>query len=443
MSQRRIRKLSGDPVKLSIQKLSHDGRGIATLDDGLKVFVTGALPGETVMARVLYKRSRMAEAELCEVLTPSPDRVTPPCAVFGQCGGCVLQHMSVAQQIRYKQEVLAEQFQHFGRVEPLSWLPAVQANPWGYRLKARLGVKRVDKKGGVLVGFREQNGRYLTDMTRCDILHPAMGQRLSRWREVLATLNASDQIAQLEVAIDDRGPVVILRHQVPLTEHDLTILKALADEEHCRLYLQSKGPETVCPLWPEQPEPLFYELPAHQVRIQYEPGDFTQVNQGINVQMVDLALQLLQLNADDRVLDLFCGLGNFSLPMARYAGHVVGVEGEIGMVKRAGLNAQRNGLANVEFHAANLFEVAPDAAFMQQRYTKVLLDPPRAGAEHMVRQLANLGVERIVYVACDPATLARDVGILVNEHGYRLEQAGVLDMFPHTRHVESIALIVR
>ncbi len=442
MSKRRFKKISDVPVQVQIEKMDHDGRGIATVD-GKITFVTGALPGETVMMRYTEQKGRYAEGHMTEVLVASPDRVVAKCPVYGACGGCVLQHLSPEKQIAYKQTVLAEQLLHFGKVQPEAWLPPVQADPWAYRLKARLGVRHVSKKGGVLIGFRENNGRFLMDMKSCEILPPSVGPHIGEWREVFGTLDAAAEIPQIEVAVDDHRTALIIRHLVPLSEHDLQVLAQFGEQRGLWIYLQPKGPDTVHLLWPKVREPMSYRLDSHNVEIQFEPGDFTQVNMGVNRKMVDRALELLQLQQSDRVLDLFCGLGNFSLPIARQVGYVVGVEGDEPMVVRALANARHNDIHHAEFFAANLFEITGKEAFLQKGFNKILLDPPRAGAEAAVRILGALPIERIVYVSCNPATLARDVGILVHEHGYRFEQAGVLDMFPHTSHVESIALLTK
>jgi 23S rRNA (uracil1939-C5)-methyltransferase len=443
MSKRRFKKISDVPIQVTIEKMDHDGRGIATVD-GKITFVTGALPGETVMMRYTEQKGRYAEGRMIEVLQASPDRIPAKCAVYGICGGCVLQHLGPEKQIQYKQTVLAEQLLHFGKVQPAHWLPPVQADSWGYRLKARLGVRHVSAKGSVLIGFREQNGRFLTDMNACEILPPSVGPHIGEWREVFSTLDAAREIPQIEVALDDHRTALIIRHLVPLSEKDLQILTQFGEQRGLWIYLQPKGPDTVHLLWPKVREPMSYCLPNHNIEIQFEPGDFTQVNMGVNRKMVDRAIELLQLQQSDRVLDLFCGLGNFSLPIARHAGYVVGVEGDEPMVVRALANARHNDIHHAEFFAANLFEITGQEPFLQKGFNKVLLDPPRAGAETAVRVLGEMSsVERIVYVSCNPATLARDVGILVHEHRFTFEQAGVLDMFPHTSHVESIVVLIK
>ena len=442
MAGRKRRKLPEYDEAVTIEKLSHEGRGIATIN-GKTTFVRGVLPGEEVTITYTDTHGKFDEAIVDVVNVSSPERVTPICAVYGICGGCSLQHMSSDAQLEHKQSVLAEHLQHFGQVEPQAWLPPLQAETQGYRRKARLGVRLVVKKGGVLVGFREVGGRFLTDMQACEVLHSSVGHKITELREWLVTLDANDQIPQLEMAIDDHVTAMIVRHLKPLSEEDLVRIEAFAKAQNWWVYLQPKGPATIHKIYPKDDAPLKYSLPEHSVTIHFEPQDFTQVNSELNVKMVDLALDLLDLEPQDRVLDLFCGLGNFTLPIARYAGHVTGVEGDKAMTIRAMHNARWNDIDNVDFHAADLFESVDGQVFTQRAYNKVLLDPPRAGAEAMMPILAKMGVDHIVYVSCNPATLARDVGILVNEHGYTLEKAGVMDMFPHTGHVESIALLVR
>ena len=444
MSRRRARKFSKEPVMAEIDKLSHEGRGIAIID-GKTTFIRGALPGERVMFQYTSKRGQFDEGQVLEVLQASPDRVQAKCAVFGICGGCGLQHLTVKQQIAHKQSVLVSHFQHFGHnIKPEEWLAPLQVNEWGYRYKARLGMRNVEKKGGVLVGFRETNGRYLTDMNRCEVMHPSIGGNIQAMRQWLNDLDAKTTIPQIEVAIDDYRTAIIIRHLEALSEPDKQKIIAFAKEKGWWVYLQSKGPDTVRKFFPDTKEVmddrLSYSHPNHTVDIFFQPQDFTQVNLALNRAMVDLVIGLLDLQQDDKVLDLFCGLGNFTLPLARYVKWVVGVEGDEPMTQRALQNAQHNGITNVEFHVANLFEDVSEQSFIKHKYDKVLLDPPRAGAEAIMHQLKKLKAKRIVYVSCNPATLARDAGILVNDYGYKLVKAGVMDMFPHTAHVESIAL---
>ncbi len=444
MKRRRRQKLPQELVIADILRLSHEGRGITEVK-GKTVFVDGALPGEQVSFQYTRCHRQYDEAKVIEVFKPSSDRVQPPCAVFGLCGGCSLQHMNSSAQIKHKQNVLADQFEHFGHVTPQKWISPLTANQFGYRHKARLGVRYVIKKGGVLVGFREKNGHFLTDMSRCEILHPSVGDHITELRQWLETLTAKDQIPQLEVAIDDKKTALIIRHLCELSPQDIENISQFAQTNEFWIYLQPKGPDSIHPIWPKNAAKtgLYYELPTHNIRVNFQPQDFTQVNTKLNQQMVNLALQKLELNADDVVLDLFCGLGNFSLPIARYAKKVIGVEGDEPMTMRALANAQYNQLTNTEFHAANLFDEQFDDHFLKRGANKLLLDPPRAGAEAVIKRIGLNSINHIVYISCNPATLARDAGLLVNEQGFKLVEAGVIDMFPHTTHVESIAVFKR
>lgn len=444
MGRRRRRpRLPEEPVVATIESLSHEGRGIARIE-GKTVFVDNALPGETVRLRYRSMGKRF-DAGIAEAIleNPSPMRVTPACAFYGLCGGCSLQHMASDEQIRFKQQTLAEAFEHIGRVAPQAWLEPLTGPVWGYRQKARLGVRNVPKKGRVLVGFREKFSQYLADMRACEVLDPRVGHRLEALSELIGGLEAASRIAQIEVAIGDEAAALVFRNLDPLSEADVRRLAAFGEQSGFQIWLQPGGPDTAHPLDPDVP-PLEYALPEFDVRLRFLPTDFTQVNAEINRRMVGRAVALLAPEQGERVLELFSGLGNFSLPLARTGAEIVTVEGEAGLVQRARENAERNGIDNVAFHVANLFEPDADASWLRgQRYDRVLIDPPRSGAVEILPFVANTGAKRIVYVSCNPATLARDAGILVHEHGYTLEQAGVMDMFPHTAHVESIALFTR
>ncbi|MGD9163630.1 MAG: 23S rRNA (uracil(1939)-C(5))-methyltransferase RlmD, partial [Chromatiales bacterium] len=329
---------------------------------------------------------------------------------------------------------------HIGRVAPEQVLPPLLGDDtWGYRRKARLGVRYVPKKGGALVGFRERGSSKVADISCCHVLHPRVGELLPQLRALIDALSIPNQVPQIEMAMGDEICVLIFRVLEPLSDEDLKLFSEFGPEHRVAVYLQEGGPETVKPLDGVAVE-LTYRLPEYDLTLHFLPSDFTQVNSDINRQMVHRAVQMLELQPRDRVLDLFCGLGNFTLPLARRAGSVTGVEGEAGLVARARDNAQRNGLANTCFYTANLYEPLEQEPWLNQRFNKALLDPPRSGAQEVLPHLSKLGVERIVYVSCYPGTLARDAGILVNEQGYRLLSAGVMDMFPHTAHVESIAL---
>jgi len=439
MGKRSRRKRLPDPVSgVTIESLSHDGRGVAHLD-GKAVFIDGALPGEVVSFEYRASRRRFDEGRLTAVTQASPDRVEPGCVHFGVCGGCSLQHMEPAAQIQAKQRTLLDNLKHIGKLVPEEVLPALTGPVWGYRTKGRLGVKDVIKKGRVLVGFREKHSPYVADLAACEVLHPSIGKRFDELAQLIGQLQARARIPQIEVAVAGSATALVFRHLDPLSQGDREALKQYAMERELHVYLQPAGPDSVQPLWPEQ-SVLSYQLPAESIEIRFKPTDFTQINTAINEQMVARVLGLLTLDRDDTVLDLFCGLGNFTLPMARYAGTVIGVEGEAGLVSRARDNAALNGLENATFHSANLADATAGATWVDTACNKVLLDPPRSGAAEVLDVLGNLRPQRIVYVSCHPGSLARDAGTLVHEKGYRLLSAGVMDMFPHTAHVESIAL---
>ena len=439
MSKRSRRRPLPAPVAgVSIESLAHDGRGVAHLD-GKAVFIDGALPGEIVSFEYTTSRRKFDEGRVTAVQTASADRVEPRCAHFGVCGGCSLQHLDPAAQIQAKQQTLLDNLRHIGKVAPESVLPPMTGPAWGYRTKARLGVKDVVKKGRVLVGFREKRSPYVADLSRCEVLHPAVGDRLGELSALVEQLEARARIPQIEVAVAGETSALVFRHLDPLTPHDRDVLRQYAIDQGVHVYLQPGGPDTVQVLWPEK-SVLSYTLASESVVIEFQPTDFTQVNTAINEQMVARVLEMMSLGESDTLLDLFCGLGNFTLPLARHAGQVTGVEGDAGLVSRARDNAALNGLDNTAFHVANLAQTNTDAGWAGSGYNKVLLDPPRSGAAEVMPLLGNIHPQRIVYVSCHPGSLARDAGTLVNELGYRLRSAGVMDMFPHTAHVESIAL---
>jgi 23S rRNA (uracil1939-C5)-methyltransferase len=428
-------------LEADIADLSHDGRGVARID-GKAVFVAGALPGERVRLRFTGKHRHYDEAAVEEVLRASPDRVEPRCAHFGICNGCALQHLSAPAQIAAKQRVLLENLERIGKVQPRTVLPALTDAPWGYRRKGRLGVKFVEKKGRVLVGFRESNGRYIADIRRCDVLHPAVGDRIADLAALIESLAASRTIPQIEVAAGDDLVALIFRHLQPLSDGDRAALRMFGQRHSLGIYLQPGGIDSVSALWPEDAR-LNFRLPAYDLDIDFQPLDFIQVNAGMNRRMIDHALQLLDPRPGDRVLDLFCGLGNFTLPIARRGADVVGVEGEAGLVRRAQANAERNQVDNARFHAADLAGDQRTSVWAKDEYNLMLLDPPRSGAAELLDYLPGRSVRRLVYVSCHPGSLARDAAALVQRHGFDLAAAGVMDMFPHTAHVESIALFER
>lgn len=441
MARHKPKPVSQVPVTAVIESLNHEGRGVAHVD-GKVVFIDGALPGEQVRFVYSKRHKRHDDAKVLEVLSASAERVAPRCAHFGVCGGCALQHLDPGAQLRAKQQVLLDNLHHIGRTEPATVLEPLTGPQWGYRRKARLSVKYVLKKGRLLIGFRERGESVVADLHGCDILHPSIGTRIGALNALISGLQGFDHIAQIEVAVGDAATALVFRHIVALGDADLASLKAFGVEHGLQIYLQPAGPDSISLLWPASAD-LSYRLPAHAVELHFAPHDFTQVNMPINLAMVDRALELLAPEPDDKVLDLFCGLGNFTLPLARRAREVVGVEGDATLIRRARDNARRNAIDNAQFHVADLSGDVGTAPWRQTRYDKILLDPPRTGALELLPQIAKLGAKRIVYVSCNPATLARDAGLLVQEYGYKLRSAGVMDMFPHTAHVESIALFER
>ncbi len=424
----------------TIHALSHDGRGIATIDKKT-TFIAGALPEESVTYRIHQKKTTYAEGEAVDILKPSGDRVTPPCQHFGLCGGCSLQHMSVSMQTSLKEKTLLEQLTHFGKVTPAEVLAPLQSAGTGYRRKARLGVRFVIKKDKMLVGFREKSSRYLADLSTCAVLHPDVGQRLETLAELVRSLDAYMEIPQIEVAIGDTTVALVFRHMSPLSSSDLDKLTAFGEQYEFHIYLQPNPPAPVSKHYPaDGNERLTYTLPDFQLEFLFHPLDFTQINLDINRLMVKQAVNLLELNSEDTVLDLFCGIGNFTLPIARHAKEVVGIEGAEEMTVRANNNARHNNINNAQFFAANLMAPPAGAPWIKRKYDKILLDPPRAGAIEMLPFIAQLNAKRIVYVSCNPATLARDAGELVHQYGYQLQKVGIMNMFPHTSHIEAMAV---
>ena len=446
MARTRSPRIDKTPFEASITDLTHDGRGVARRD-GKAVFVSGALPGERVMAEQTAKNRHYDEAKTLDVLEASPDRVTPRCPHFGTCGGCVLQHLDETRQIEAKQRVLLENLERIGHVTPKSVLPPLTGAGWGYRRKGRFSVRRVNKKDKTLVGFREQDPRFVADLSECHTVIPEIGGKVADLAALVESLDAREHIPQIEFIAGDAGTdfsgiALVFRHLLPLSDGDRDKLVAFGQASRFAIFLQPGGLESVHPLWPEAPQ-LAFSLAPWDVSLAFRPLDFIQVNAALNEKMIARTFELLDPQTQDRVLDLFCGLGNFTLPMARLVGEVVGVEGEAGLVARARDNAQRNGLSNAQFHAADLTQDQRGTAWMRQGFDKLLLDPPRSGAIEVLQQLPLKQFDRIVYVSCHPGSLARDAGYLVNEQGYALVSAGVMDMFPHTAHVESIALFER
>ena len=472
----RVRKRLQDapPVTLTVTNLAHDGRGVASYGDqpdhhldkhGKKVFVSFALPNETVSVKITGSRKSMEEGDAALVLAnPNPERTTPPCPHFGVCGGCSLQHWQPDGQIQFKQSVLAELLEHQAHIQPENWLPPLVADRLGYRTKARMGVRYVEKKGTALVGFRERASNFLANLNECHVLDPRVGFEIEALKALISSLDARDHIPQLELAmgetLDDvidskKSIAVIVRHMVALGEHDIAKLQAFFAERNWQLFLQPKGSDTVHRIDPlyentahARPSSLtvpptgglFYRLPESDVTFEFSPLDFTQVNLSVNRKMTKLAIDLLELKPGERVLDLFCGLGNFSLPLARQVGEtgfVIGVEGSSEMTQRAKMNASANGLHHTDFFAQDLTKDFSAEPWVGQ-VDALLIDPPRSGALEVMQYLDKFNAKRIVYVSCNPITLARDTAVLL-EKGYKLTHAGVMDMFCHTGHVESIA----
>ncbi|PHS71180.1 MAG: 23S rRNA (uracil(1939)-C(5))-methyltransferase RlmD [Cycloclasticus sp.] len=439
MARRRNRRknLPPETATASIESLAHDGRGVAHLE-GRAVFIAGALPGEEVVFEYTKKKKDIAEGRVTEVLKASDDRVEPGCQHYSICGGCSFQHLDPEKQILAKQNILIDQFKSIGKIENIELWPALTGPHWGYRHRARLGVKDVIKKGRVLVGFREKASSFLAEIEQCEVLHPSVGKRLMALSALIGELTIKNKIPQIEVSICDERTALVFRILEPLDVADEEKLIAFEESANVDIYTQSKGPDTIAPVSGEKPA-LSYQLP-NDVTLYFGASDFVQVNVEINRKMINRALDVLNLNENDNVLDLFCGLGNFTLPMARVAGHVTGVEGSEELIQRAKANADKNGIDNASFYTANLMEEVADEPWTKQKYNKVLIDPPRLGAKEILHYLPKWGAEQILYISCNPSTLARDASVLVNELGYTLKKAGVMDMFPHTSHVESIAL---
>ncbi len=432
-----VREFTGE-----VRGLSHEGRGVVQRE-GKVVFVDNALPKEQVRVWVQRKKRQYEEGIALEYQNAHPHRVKPQCEYAQQCGGCSLQHISPAFQIEHKFNVLREQLYHFGRLEPVDgFMEPVVGPVFGYRRKARLACKYVKAKDRVLLGFREKNNHFVADIQACQVLDPRIGKTIDRIQHVLGQLTIKDKIPQIEVAIGDNAVALIVRHLEPLESSDQFLLQTLCQSLQFELYLQPSGLSTVHKVWPEEThERLVYRIESLGMKYQFHPLDFVQVNSVVNEKLINLALDLLEISDRERVLDLYCGLGNFALPMGLCARSVMAVEVSLQMVDRGKENAALNGLTNVEFVQCDLSQPFKDQSWWGV-YDKVLLDPPRSGAQSVVEHISKTQAKRVVYVSCNPATLARDIQIL-QRTGYRLLTAGVLDMFPHTAHVESIAVCQR
>ena len=426
-----------------IESLDHDARGITRLN-GKTIFVEGALPGELV-DYVSYRQKPSYEVARSErIVKPSPQRVTPRCPHFGVCGGCSMQHLDPDAQVAAKQRVLESNFWHLGRIEPGELYSPIYGTSWAYRQRARFSVHRVPRSGDVLIGFHERKSSAVADMRQCGILPPHVSALLMPLRQLLATLSVSSDLPQIEVAVGESITALVLRIVKPLTARDEKQLRDFADRHGVVFYLQPQGPASAYRFYPKDGAQLSYRLPDFDVEHFFSPTDFTQVNFAINRVLVRRALALLDPQPGQRVADMFCGLGNFTLPIARSGAYVVGVEGSAELLRRAAQNAAANGLQeSVEYHVANLFETTPESLAALGHLDGMLIDPPREGAVALVNAIGTDGPRTIVYVSCNPATLARDAAILVAQKGYRLRGAGVVNMFPQTSHVESIALFER
>jgi len=426
-----------------VTALTLDGSGVLA-PGGKRVLVPGALTGEEVTFQRQRRRRNYDEGILVEVRRPSPDRVVPACDYFGRCGGCSLQHLSPDAQLAMKQTTLLESLARLGAVQPAAVLPPIRGAVWGYRRRARLAVRHVERKGRVLVGFREHEKPWVVDMLSCATAEPAISRLIEPLSRLIGALSIRARLPQVEATVADNATALVFRVLDTPTAADLEQLAQFAASEAVRIYLQPGNPESVVSLHPEEPEEdLHYRLPAHDLSLTFGPTDFIQVHGEVNRQMVDQAIRLLAPTSADRVLDLYCGIGNFTLPLARQAGEVLGLEGAGAMIRRGQYNATLAGLASVRFVEADLSGAGVEGAWTRERFDLVLLDPPRTGAVELLPALAKLAARRIVYVSCHPGTLARDAGLLVREHGYRLISAGVMDMFPHTSHVESMAVFER
>jgi len=423
----------------TVAALTHDAEGVVR--DGKAAFVAGALPGERIRFRRVRRHRQHDDAELLEVLEPSAERVVPKCAHFGVCGGCALQHLSPEAQLDIKQTELRDNLERVGKVTPREWLPPLRGPVWNYRRRARLGAKFVTKKDRVVVGFRERLAPYVAEVHTCEVLADPLGKLIAPIAAMLNELSIRHRIPQIEAAVADNVVALVLRVLDTPSPDDLDKLRAFAQLHAVRFYLQTGGLDSVTPLdGPAQS--LRYGLPQFDLQLEFTPTDFVQINAAINQALVGRAVELLGLTPESSVLDLFCGLGNFTLALARNAGRAVGVEGEKGLVERARHNANLNGISNADFHLADLGKpLDAGLPWLQESYSHVLLDPPRAGASEVLASISRLNPQRVLYISCHPGSLARDLGLLVNEHGMSLVAAGVMDMFPHTTHVESMAIL--
>ncbi len=426
-----------------IESLDHEGHGVARID-GKVTFVDGALAGEYAEIAIYRKHAKYNSANALTILKPSAQRATPRCTYFGRCGGCTLQHLDASAQVAAKQRVLEENLARIGKVTPEIILPALHGPAWGYRHRARLSARWVDKKSGVLVGFHEKRSSFIADMNTCEVLTPNVSALIRPLRELIVQLSNRDRVPQIEIAVGEHVTVLVFRLLEPWTDDDAVRVRAFAEQRGVSIWVQEKGPETARHWFPNIAPELSYSLPEFDLVMPFAPTEFTQVNTALNRSLVSRAMRLLQPKPGERIADLFCGIGNFTLPIARLGAEVLGIEGSAELVAQACQNAVRNRLPHARFAVDNLFEMTPEKFAGLGPFDKLMIDPPRSGAIELVKSLPETGSpHRIVYVSCDPATLARDAEVLGHVKGYRLAAAGVANMFPHTAHVESIALFVR
>lgn len=426
-----------------VESLDQEGRGVAHAD-GKVIFINGALPGELVTYTPFQRKPKYELAQVQQVIQPAATRTTPRCRHFGMCGGCSMQHLDARAQVAAKQRVLEDALAHIGNVRPDQMLPAIYGEPWGYRHRARFSARYVPKKGGALIGFREKRSSHVTDMTTCEVVPPRIAALLLPLRDLVNGLSIPDRVPQIELAIGDGVDALVVRILQALSADDEQRLREFADRHRVQFFLQPHGPDTVLPFYPAHDGVLHYSLPEFALTMGFSPTEFTQVNPGVNAVLVRRALALLAPQSGERIADMFCGLGNFTLPIARSGARVLGIEGSAGLVARAQSNAARNALtAQAEFQTADLFKIDRASLAQLGRFDRMLIDPPRDGAVELIKALHDDAPQRIVYVSCNAATLARDAGVLVQTKGYALAAAGVVNMFPHTSHVESIAVFDR
>ena len=423
---------------LDIESLDSEGRGVAHNPEGKVLFVEGALPRESVLAQVVNRKSKYEFLKATSILEESSGRRIPRCPHFGVCGGCLTQHADARTQMAAKQRALEENLARIGKVQPETMLPIVYGEEWGYRRRARWSVRHVPGKGGAMVGFRERRSTHVADTRECHVLPPKISALIVPLRELVGRLSTPDRIPQIEIAVGDNAAVLVFRHLLPLSDSDFSLLKNFAEKRDVHVWLQSGGPDSAKPFHPAA-SGLYYDLPEFGVRIAFGPTDFTQVNHAVNRILVSRAVRLLDPRPGERIADLFCGLGNFSLPLARMGVQVIGFEGSRALIELARRNAAANGLV-AQFEVLDLFKQDLGAF---GRFDKLLIDPPREGAIELVKSLGADWPRRIVYVSCDTATLSRDAAVLVHTKNFRLAAAGVANMFPHTAHVESVAVFER